>query len=73
MEASPIPVVILGGAKMDSDRDILKTVRGMTDAGGSGVAFGRNIFQHRDPGSLVRAISRIVHDDAGVEEALELL
>jgi DhnA family fructose-bisphosphate aldolase class Ia len=73
VEASPIPVVILGGARMDSDRDILETVRGMTDAGGRGVAFGRNVFQHRDPARLVGAISSIVHDDAGVDEALELL
>ena len=73
VEASPIPVVILGGAKMDSDRDVLETVRGMTVAGGKGVAFGRNIFQHRNPCALVKAISSIVHDDFSVDEALKLL
>ncbi|ACL03455.1 Fructose-1,6-bisphosphate aldolase (Class I) [Desulfatibacillum aliphaticivorans] len=68
-----VPVVIAGGAKMDSDRDILEMVKGSVEAGGAGVSIGRNVFQHASPGKIVRAISSIVHDDATVEQALELL
>jgi len=69
----PVPVVIAGGPKMSSDRDILEMVKGAVQAGGAGVSIGRNIFQHRDPTRMVGAISLIVHENASVEEALSFL
>jgi class I fructose-bisphosphate aldolase len=68
-----IPVIIAGGPKMDSDQEILEMVKGSIQAGGAGVSIGRNVFQHRDPTRLVKAISSIVHDDSSVEDALGLL
>lgn len=68
-----VPVVIAGGPKMDSDRDILEMVKGSIDAGGAGVSIGRNVFQHRDPTAMVKAISAVVNDDASVDEALTFL
>lgn len=69
----PVPVVIAGGPKMSSDREILEMVKGAVEAGGAGVSIGRNIFQHRDPSRMVGAISLIVHENASVEEALSFL
>jgi DhnA family fructose-bisphosphate aldolase class Ia len=37
------------------------------------VAIGRNVFQHEKPTHIVRAISRIVHENAAVDEALKEL
>ncbi len=68
-----VPVVIAGGPKMNSDRDILEMVRGSIDAGGSGASIGRNVFQHRNPTAMVQAISGIIHEDKSVEEALKIL
>ena len=68
-----VPVVIAGGPKMDSDRDILEMVSGSIEAGGAGVSIGRNVFQHKDPTRMVRAISAIVNDDSSVEDALNFL
>ena len=68
-----IPVVIAGGPKMDSDRDILEMVKGSIDAGGAGVSIGRNVFQHENPTRMVQAISAIVHDNSNVEDALKIL
>jgi len=73
VEGSTVPVVIAGGAKMDSDRDILEMVRGSIDAGGSGVSIGRNVFQHKTPKKMVQAISAIVHEGSTVGDALALL
>jgi DhnA family fructose-bisphosphate aldolase class Ia len=42
-------------------------------AGGAGASIGRNVFQHRSPASMVRAISAIVHGGATVKEALAIL
>ena len=68
-----VPVVIAGGPKMDSDHEILEMVKGSIDAGGKGVSIGRNVFQHKDPTRMVRAISAIVHEGRNVEDALKIL
>ena len=68
-----VPVIILGGPKMDNDRDVLEVVKGCTDAGGQGVAIGTNIWRHPHPDKLVAAISSILHDNTTIEEALQRL
>jgi len=73
VEGCPVPVVIAGGPKMNSDEELLHMVRMAMDAGARGVAIGRNIFQSRDPTRMTKAISMIVHENAEVKEALELL
>lgn len=73
VEGCSIPVVIAGGPKMDSDREILEMVKGSIEAGGAGVSIGRNVFQHKDPTRMVRAISAIVHDNSSVEDTLKFL
>jgi class I fructose-bisphosphate aldolase len=73
VEGSTVPVVIAGGAKMDSDRDILEMVRGAMDAGAAGASIGRNVFQHADPPAMVRAMAKIIFENTSVDEALKLL
>ena len=68
-----VPVVIAGGEKMESDKQIFEVVRGAMDAGGAGVSIGRNVFQHRDPTRMVAAVSMIVHENATVEQASAFL
>lgn len=72
-QGSPIPVLIAGGEKMDTDEDVLRMVKGAMDAGGAGVSIGRNVFQHPDPERMVKAISLIVHEKATVKEAMEVV
>jgi predicted phospho-2-dehydro-3-deoxyheptonate aldolase len=73
VEGCASPVVIAGGEKAESDADVLGMVRGAIDAGGAGASIGRNVFQHRSPAAMVRAIAAIVHGGAGIEEAAGLL
>jgi fructose-bisphosphate aldolase/2-amino-3,7-dideoxy-D-threo-hept-6-ulosonate synthase len=67
----PVPVVIAGGPKVNSDREVLLMAKGALDAGAMGVTFGRNVFQHPNPRGITRALSRLVFDSAEVEEALQ--
>lgn len=69
----PVPVVIAGGAKMDSDEDIFKMVDGALKAGATGVSIGRNTFQHENPEKMVAALCKMVHKNASVEDALQIL
>lgn len=69
----PIPIVILGGPKMDTDEELLQVVKGCMDAGGAGTCMGRNVFQHSNPTAVTAAFCKIVHEGASVKEALKLL
>lgn len=71
--ACGVPVVIAGGEKAKDISDVLKTVQDSLEAGGSGVAMGRNIFQAEDPSKMVAAVNAVVHRKKSVDEAMELL
>jgi predicted phospho-2-dehydro-3-deoxyheptonate aldolase len=68
-----IKVVIAGGEKVETDRDILEMVAGSLEAGGAGVSIGRNAFQHSQPEKIVAAIVAMVHGNKAIEEALAML
>ena len=69
----PVPVVIAGGEKVETDEELLRMVAGSLEAGGAGASIGRNAFQHADPEGMVRAISMVVHEGASVEESAKFL
>jgi predicted phospho-2-dehydro-3-deoxyheptonate aldolase len=69
----PVPVVIAGGPKMNSDEDIFKMVVDALEAGAAGVSIGRNAFQHKTPDKMVKALSKMVHENASVEQAMQYL
>jgi len=69
----PVPVVIAGGEKMESDEDIFRMVDGALKAGAAGISIGRNAFQHEDPTRLISALCKMVHDNANVDQALAML
>lgn len=73
VRGSNVPVVIAGGPKTESDRDILVMAEGAIKAGAVGVAFGRNVFQHRDVSGIVRALAKVVLENSSVDEALKVL
>jgi DhnA family fructose-bisphosphate aldolase class Ia len=68
-----VPVVVLGGPKMEDDLATLRTVREAMDAGARGVAMGRNIWGHRRPRKMTEAIVALVHDNVSVDEASRIL
>jgi class I fructose-bisphosphate aldolase len=72
-ESCCVPVVIAGGERMDSPREILQMAHDSIAAGGAGLSMGRNIFQAEDPTRLVRALHGVVHLDYSVDQALALL
>lgn len=73
VQGCPLPVVIAGGPKIDKDEDMFQMVDEAIKAGAAGVSIGRNAFQHKNPTKLVKALSEMVHNRAGIETALEIL
>ena len=68
-----VPVLIAGGERMDSTADILQMVHDALSAGAAGLSIGRNVFQHPQRRDLVAALRAMVHNNLGVDEALNLL
>jgi len=66
-----IPVIIAGGPKMDTIPELFQLVYDSIQAGGAGVAFGRNVFQAENPTKVVEGLSKIVHKNYSVDEALK--
>ena len=73
VDGALVPVIIAGGPKVETNRDLLEMVRDSLEVGGAGVAFGRNFFQAEDPRKITKAISEVVHNDLEVEEALKII
>ncbi|MDR3320562.1 MAG: 2-amino-3,7-dideoxy-D-threo-hept-6-ulosonate synthase [Desulfovibrio sp.] len=68
-----MPVLIAGGERMDSTRQILRMVHDSLRAGGAGISVGRNVFQHPRRIALIKALRAIVHEDVGVDAALKIV
>jgi len=72
-EGCPLPVVIAGGEKMETDEEIFEMVDGALKAGAAGLSIGRNAFQHDNPVKIVRALAMMVHENADIDTALRFL
>jgi DhnA family fructose-bisphosphate aldolase class Ia len=70
IEGCMVPVVVLGGAKTDSIEDVFSDVYYSIQAGGSGIAIGRNIWQHENTRAMIEAMSGIVHEGWSVKQAI---
>ncbi|MBF9018125.1 MULTISPECIES: class I fructose-bisphosphate aldolase [unclassified Oceanispirochaeta] len=70
VEGCMVPIVILGGAKTNSIEDVFSDVYYSIQAGGSGIAIGRNIWQHKDTKAMIEAMSGLVHEGWTVKQAM---
>ncbi|MEM3506145.1 MAG: 2-amino-3,7-dideoxy-D-threo-hept-6-ulosonate synthase [Candidatus Bathyarchaeia archaeon] len=73
VNSCPVPIVIAGGPKIDNPKRVIEVVKESIEAGGKGVAFGRNVWQHHNPKAIAKAIASIIHEDFSVEEAFKIL
>ena len=68
----PVPIVVAGGPKLDSEQDVFELVANSMAQGARGVDLGRNVWQNTHPLAMIQAIRAIVHDNLSASEALEL-
>ena len=57
----PIPVVVAGGATLESEEELISQVEEIMRSGARGVAIGRNVFTSADVARTVRRIADVVH------------
>ncbi|MBC7219451.1 MAG: 3-hydroxy-5-phosphonooxypentane-2,4-dione thiolase [Hadesarchaea archaeon] len=72
VKGCPVPIVIAGGPKVDSEFEVFSWVYDALQKGAVGVNLGRNIWQHDYPVAMARAIRAIIHQNATPREAQEI-
>ncbi|MFW6110697.1 MAG: 2-amino-3,7-dideoxy-D-threo-hept-6-ulosonate synthase [Thermoproteota archaeon] len=70
VQGCPVPVVMAGGPKTETQEEFCQMVYDSIQAGGAGVAAGRNVFQHRSPTDMVKVLCGIVHEGLDVKAAV---
>lgn len=68
----PVPVVMAGGPKTETEREVFEFVHDGMEKGAIGVNLGRNIWQNEHPVAMIKALRAIIHEKARVKEANEI-
>ena len=68
----PVPIVIAGGPKFDTELPVFEFVYDGMQKGAIGVNLGRNIWQHGHPVAMAKALHAIIHEEATAKEANDI-
>jgi fructose-bisphosphate aldolase, class I len=71
VEGCPVPIVILGGEKSDTLEAVFSDVYYSLQAGGKGIAMGRNIWQQGKTRAMVEAMVGLVHENWTIAQAMK--
>ena len=69
----PVPVMIAGGPKCDTDLDTLKMIDGALRGGARGIVMGRNIWQSPRAVDLLEVVWQMIHKGLTADEANQAL
>jgi putative autoinducer-2 (AI-2) aldolase len=68
----PVPVVMAGGPRVKTQREVFDFVHDGMERGAIGVNLGRNIWQDENPVAMIKALRAVIHDNATPKEAEEI-
>ena len=68
----PVPVVMAGGPKCETEREVFEFVYDGMQNGAVGLNLGRNVWQNPRPVAMMRALHGIIHGNLTAKEAWEL-
>ncbi len=71
VQAARCPVFVRGGGREDL-RQVFERSRQLLDQGAVGMVYGRNVYQHRDPASVVSALMAMIHHNASAQQAWDI-
>ncbi len=66
-------VFMSGGPKAPTDETFLAHVKGAIDGGASGLAVGRNVWQHSEPLKMTSALKEIIFNGGDLQRAVQLV
>jgi putative autoinducer-2 (AI-2) aldolase len=68
----PVPVVIAGGPKCETELEVFEFVYDGMQKGAIGVNLGRNVWQNPHPTAVMRALNGVIHDNLTPKQAFDL-
>jgi putative autoinducer-2 (AI-2) aldolase len=68
----PVPVVMAGGPKVDTELEVFEFVHDGLEKGAVGVNLGRNVWQNEHPVAAIKALRAVIHENATPKEAQEV-
>lgn len=71
-ESCPVPVVMAGGPKCETQLEVLEFVYDGMQRGAIGVNLGRNVWQDEHPVAMARALQAVIHEKATPKQAFDL-
>ncbi len=71
-ESCPVPVVMAGGPKCETQLEVLEFVYDGMQRGAIGVNLGRNVWQDDHPVAMARALQAVIHEQATPPQAYDL-
>lgn len=72
VKGCPVPVVMAGGPKCESEKEVFDFVYDGMQKGAIGINLGRNVWQNAHPVAMAKALRAIVHKKATSKEAFEI-
>lgn len=72
VEGCPVPVVMAGGPKCETDKEVFEFVHDGMSKGAIGINLGRNVWQSKNPVGIAKGLNAIIHDNADVSKAIEI-
>ncbi len=69
VQGCPVPVVMAGGPKCETEREVFDFVYDGMQKGAIGLNLGRNVWQHPHPVAMMKALRAIVHEKVSAKEA----
>jgi len=72
VKGCPVPVVIAGGPKCETELEVFEFVSDGMQKGAVGINLGRNVWQNPNPVAMAKALRAIVHESASVKKAYEI-
>ncbi|MCF8142953.1 MAG: 3-hydroxy-5-phosphonooxypentane-2,4-dione thiolase [Deltaproteobacteria bacterium] len=71
-DGCPVPVVIAGGPKCETELEVFEFVHDGMQKGAIGVNLGRNVWQSPHPAAVMQALNGVIHDGLTPRQALDL-
>lgn len=72
VQSCPVPIVIAGGPKLETERDALQMTYDAVQTGAVGVDMGRNIWQSEHPVAMIKAVRHIVQEGGSVAGGIDV-
>jgi 3-hydroxy-5-phosphonooxypentane-2,4-dione thiolase len=69
VQGCPVPVVIAGGPKCETEKEVFDFVYDGMQRGAIGLNLGRNVWQNEHPVAIMKALRAIIHEKATAKDA----